>query len=267
MTRGAAEGGALAASHIAVGDVDLEVYRGGSGPTLLFLHGGGGVNPQAPALQDLARHFSLVAPVHPGFGASSLPFWMDSVDDFTHINLALMEQLDLRDVTLVGTSLGGWIAADLATKNRSRLSRLVLVSPVGIKVGPRDRLDIPDVFAMSQRDVDRLMYADPQRFGFSPDGKSDDDLRVLARNRETLALVTWDPYMHSPKLKHRLQVIDRPTLFLRGAEDGLVSQSYVEAYASFIPGAVVETIGAAGHLPQVEQPDEFVKRILRFVQS
>ncbi len=258
---------ALTQERITCGEVELDVYRGGSGPSLLFLHGGGGLNPAAPAFSMLARHFSVTAPVHPGFGSSSLPFWMDSVDDFVHVHLELMEKLDLRDVILVGTSLGGWVAADLATKNRARISRLVLVSPVGIKVGPREKLDIPDVFAMSMKDADKLMFANPDKFGFTPDGKSDEELRVIARNRETMALVTWDPYMHSPKLKHRLHVIDKPTLFLRGEKDGLVSQSYVEAYAGFIPGAKVETIAGAGHAPQAEQAEDFVSRILRFAKT
>lgn len=257
---------ALNRERITCGDVDLTVHRGGQGPSLLFLHGGGGVHPGAPVFKLLAKHFSVTAPENPGFGTSSLPFWMDSVDDFVHIQLELMERLDLRDVILVGTSLGGWVAADLATKNRTRISKIVLVSPVGIKVGSRDKLDIPDIFARSLADVDKLMFADPAKFGFTPEGKSDDDLRLIARNRETMALVTWDPYMHNPKLKRRLHVIDRPTLILRGEKDGLVSQSYLEAYAGFIPGAKVETIANAGHAPQVEQPEDFVARVLRFAK-
>lgn len=258
---------ALTSERVSCGEVELEVHRGGSGPALLFLHGGGGVHPHSPAFQLLARHFAVTAPVHPGFGTSSLPFWMDSVDDFVHVHLELMEKLDLRDVILVGASLGGWVAADLATKNRSRIAKLVLVSPVGIKVGPRDRLDIPDIFARSLKDVDALMFADPARHGFTPEGKTDEELRTMARNRETLALVAWDPWMHNPKLRHRLHVIDRPTLLLRGERDGLVSQDYAEAYASLIPGSRLETIAGAGHAPQVEQPEEFVARVLRFAKS
>ena len=114
---------ALTQSRIEIGDVDLEIHRGGEGPPLLFLHGGG-LAPRAPFFDLLCKKFSVVAPVHPGFGTSSLPFWMDSVDDFTHVQLALMEKLDLKNVTLVGASLGGWVAADLCTKNTSRVARL-----------------------------------------------------------------------------------------------------------------------------------------------
>ncbi len=256
---------ALTQSRLRTGDVDLEIHRGGEGPPLVFLHGGG-FNPKAPFLDLLAKKFSVTAALHPGFGSSGLPFWMDSVDDFTHVHLSVLDRLDIRDATLVGASLGGWIAADLATKNTSRIARIVLVSPVGIKVGPRDRLDIPDVFFTPRAELDALMYANPAKSGFTPDGKSDDELRVIARNRETMALVAWEPYMHNPKLKHRLHRIDRPALMLHGAHDRLVSAEYCEAYAKLIPGCVLESMPDAGHSPQNETPEAFVARVARFAQ-
>jgi len=267
MSEAVAGSGAMTASRLQIGDVDLELHRGGKGPTLLFLHDAGGCDPAAPFLSMLARDFDVVAPSHPGFGSSSLPFWMDSVDDLVHVHLALMDQLDLREVTLVGASLGGWIAADLATKNQSRLSRIVLAAPLGIKVGPRDKLDIPDIFAMSHADLEALTVADPAKRVLDFSGHSDDALRTMARNRETLALMAWEPYMHNPKLKHRLHAIDRPTLLLRGARDGLVGADYAEAYARLIPGAVLETIADVAHAPHMEAPEDFVARVKRFAKG
>lgn len=254
---------ALTQSRMQIGDVDLEIHRGGEGPPLVFLHGGG-FAPRAPFFDMLGKKFSVTAPVHPGFGTSSLPFWMDSIDDFVHVQLAVLDKLDLRDVTLVGASLGGWVAADLCTKNTSRVARLVLVSPVGVKVGPRDKLDIPDIFNMNQSDIDKLMYANPAKFGFKADGMSDETLKIIARNRETMATVAWDPWMHNPKLKHRLFRIDRPTLMLRGAADGVVGADYAAAYAKLIPGCVLETMPDAGHSPQIETPEAFVSRVIKF---
>jgi pimeloyl-ACP methyl ester carboxylesterase len=192
---------------------------------------------------------------------------MDSIDDFVHVHLSVLDRLDLRDVTLVGVSMGGWVAADLATKNTSRIARIVLVSPVGIKVGPRDKLDIPDVFAMNQRDVDKLMYKEPEKFRLDPSTRGDEELRIIARNRETMALVAWEPYMHNPKLKHRLHRIDRPTLLLHGVHDRLVSASYAEAYAKLIPGARLESFEDAGHSPQIEHPEQFAARVERFAKG
>ena len=94
---------------------------------------------------------------------------------------------------------------------------------------------------------------------------SDDELTVMFRARETLALLTWEPWMHNPKLKHRLHRIAAPTLFIRGESDGLVSQSYLDAYARLLPNARIETIEAAGHVPQLEQPAAFAAAVLKFL--
>ena len=95
---------------------------------------------------------------------------------------------------------------------------------------------------------------------------STEELNIVARNAETLALLTWEPYMHSPKLKHRLHRVGVPTLFLRGASDGIVSAEYLARYAALIPKAKIETIAEAGHLPHVEQLDITASKVLGFLQ-
>jgi pimeloyl-ACP methyl ester carboxylesterase len=139
---------------IAVRGLQLEVVHRGTGPLLLLLHGAGGIDPSAAFLELLARHFEVVAPSHPGFGNSPLPDLFDSVDDLAYVYLDLLEQFDLRDVTLAGFSLGGWIAAEVAVRCAHRLSRLILVGPVGIKAGDRETRDIPDIFALPPRGGD-----------------------------------------------------------------------------------------------------------------
>jgi pimeloyl-ACP methyl ester carboxylesterase len=94
---------------------------------------------------------------------------------------------------------------------------------------------------------------------------TDDELAAMFRGRETLALLTWEPWMHNPKLKRRLHRIGAPALFIRGESDGLVSQSYLEAYARFLPNATTQTIKAAGHVPQLEQPAAFVAAVQKFL--
>jgi pimeloyl-ACP methyl ester carboxylesterase len=120
-----------------------------------------------------------------------------------HANLELAHRLGLERIILVGASIGGWIAAEMATKAMRLVDRLVLIGPIGIKVGPIDRLDVPDIYAMPQSEVDRLFYARPEQWRLDPATKSDAELAIVAQNRETLALVTWEPFMHNPKLKHR----------------------------------------------------------------
>lgn len=249
------------------GDIELELHQGGSGPPLLFLHGGSGPCPSAPFLAMLARRFRVIAPSHPGFGGSSLPIWIDSIDDYAHLYLELIDRLAITGVTLVGHSIGGWTAAELATKSTHDISKLVLIGPVGIKVGPIDKLDIPDIYVMSREQLEKLLFADPGRWRPDPSKMTDTDLLSQARDQQTLALVTWEPYMHNPKLKHRLHTIDCPTLLIRGAQDGLVSKDYAAAYAGLIPGAQLVDMEDAGHSPQIEQADRFVAEIERFTAA
>ena len=96
---------------------------------------------------------------------------------------------------------------------------------------------------------------------------SDDELLVVARNSETLALLTWEPYMHNPKLKHRLHRVDMPALLLRGESDGIVSAEYLERYRALLPRARVETIAQAGHLPHLEQPQATAAETLQFLNG
>src|SRR5262249_58316579 len=95
----------------------------------------------------------------------------------------------------------------------------------------------------------------------------DDELQVVARNSETLALLTWEPYMHNPKLKHRLHRVGVPALLLRGASDGIVSAEYLTRYAALLPQARIETIAEAGHWPHVEQCETTAEKILQFIKT
>ena len=259
--------GGLRCETLKLGEIELEMHEGGSGPPLLYLHGGSGPAASAPFLAALARRFRVIAPSHPGFGGSSLPIWIDSIDDYAHLYLELIDRLALTGVTLVGHSIGGWTAAELATKSTHDISKLVLIGPVGIKVGPIDKLDIPDIYVMSQEQMEKLLFADPDSWRPDPSKMTDADLLIRARNRQTLALVTWEPYMHNPKLKHRLHSINCQTLLIRGAQDGLVSKDYAAAYAGLIPGAKLVTIDGAGHSPQIEQADRFITEIERFAAA
>jgi pimeloyl-ACP methyl ester carboxylesterase len=250
---------------VTVAGIDLELFERGSGTPILFLHGAGGVRPDDPFVGLLAQRHRVIAPSHPGFGKSALPDWLDSVDDIAHVHLELLDRLGLRQVDLIGTSIGGWIAAEMATKTPERFAHLVLVGPVGVKTGPVDRLDVPDMFAMAQDKLQRLLYHNPEKFRPDVKALSDEAIAIMARNRETLALIAWEPYMHNPKLKHRLHRVSAPTLFLRGDSDGLVSAEYLERYARLIPNARTVTIAQAGHAPQLEQAQATATKVLEFL--
>jgi pimeloyl-ACP methyl ester carboxylesterase len=115
--------------------------------------------------------------------------------------------------------------------------------------------------------VDQLLFADPARMKMDPSKMTDEEIAIRVRNRETLALLSWEPWMHNPKLKHRLQRATMPALFMRGEKDGLVSTQYLEGYARLLPNARTVTIPGAGHAPQIEQPKAFAEALFRFLEG
>lgn len=249
----------------AIAGASLEVFDAGAGVPLLFLHGSDGFDPAHRFAAKLGENARLIAPSHPGFGRSGLPDWITEVDDIAYIYLELLDHLRLATVDLVGCSLGGWIAAEMATKAPGRFRRIVLSAPVGVKTGLSDRLDIPDIFAMPEEQLAKLMFHDPAKGRLDAAAMPDAELSIRLRNRETLALLAWEPYMHNPKLRHRLHRVDCPVLFLRGESDGLVSDAYLRRYAALLPSAHCESIAAAGHAPEIEQPEAFVARTAAFL--
>ncbi len=113
---------------------NVEVLRGGEGAKLLFLHGAGGANIWAPYMDALAENFDLIVPSHPGFGNSDTPDWLDNLSDLAFFYLDFMAAYDLDDIHLVGNSLGGWIAAEIAVRSTARIKTLTLVSAAGLHV-------------------------------------------------------------------------------------------------------------------------------------
>ena len=245
-----------------IGKVELEVIHKGSGQTMLLLHGGGGPLPPTGVVDQLAERFEVIAPTHPGFGHTPRPAHINTVDDLSYLYLDLLDQYDLQDVILVGFSIGGWTAVEIAVKNSSRLARLMMVGAVGIKQGDRETRDFPDIFAMPPDELAKIAFHDPSKAQIDFASLSDAELTAFARNRESLALYGWEPYLHNPKLLQRLHRIQIPTNVCCGASDGLVSPAYSEGYSRLISGATFDTIAEAGHAPQLEQPQAFVDWIL-----
>ena len=260
------EAGTGATDRMTVNGIELEVLRRGAGRPVLLLHGMDSVSPAAPYLDLLGRHAEIIAPSSPGFGHSPRPDDFDTIYDLVHLYLALLDELPYDKVTLLGLSFGGWLAAEIAAASRHRLDKLILVDPVGIKIGGREQRDILDVFNTNPAEVKRRSWHDEAR---APDfdAMSDDELVVHARNWEALCLYAWHPYMYNPQLKQWLGRIRVPTLVLWGAGDQVVTPDYGRAYAGLIPNSRFELIEGAGHHPEQEQPERFVERIAAFLKS
>ena len=250
--------------------VALEMVERGQGRPLLFLHPGhpsGRLDPKAPVLEALAADTRVLAPTHPGFGSTPAPRELTTVDDLAYLYLDLLDTLDLRDVVVVGVSLGGWIAAEMAVKSTERISALVLANAVGIKPGDRETRDIADIYAIADKQLADLVWADPARMAPNPKTLPESDLIAMARSRESTGRYAWSPYMHDPKLKGRLHRIRIPTLVLWGAADRVAKAEYGRSYAAAIPAARFETIEGAGHFPHLEQPQAFARAVTSFIRT
>ena len=247
--------------------MDLDVTSLGSGPPLVFLHGEDGLLFNRPLLDRLAERFTVLAPAHPGWGGSPRPPAVTTIDDIAYLYLDFLAAL-ASPVTVVGVSVGAWIAAEAATMNTTNIAALVLAAPVGIKLGGREDRAFVDLYAVSQAEIAHALYGDTSR---AKDLKSldDDGFLELAKAEEAVARYVWQPYMHNPKLPHRLHRIDVPTLVVGGDADRFVLEDgYVNAWAELIgDNASAVTIGGAGHRLDEEAPDELARLVHEFAST
>ena len=257
----------MVVNGVTIEAIERGPFGQGIGRPILFLHPGIGIDPAAPVLAALAKGGRVIAPSHPGFGTSQLPKGMTSVDDVSYFYLDLLELLDLRDVLVVGVGLGAWIAAEIAVKDSSRLSRLVMANAIGVKIGDRETRDIVDIWALMPDEFNALAYSDPKLGERDYKNLPEAESLAAARNREAYARLAWSPYMHNPKLKNRLHRIKLPTLFLWGMADRILSEKYGRGYCGLIAGAKFEPIEKAGHFPHLEQPEQFASRVLAFADA
>jgi len=245
----------------------IKVLEGGQGPDLLFLHGAEGPDTySANYLEELAKHFRVIAPWHPGFGHSEKPKAFAKIDDLAYFYLDLAEHYQLKDAVLAGSSFGGWIAAEMAVRSTARFSHLVLSAPLGFKAGDRETRDILDLYLIATADWPQYFVSD-QSMVLDYSKRTSEELVGIARSREALTLYGWQPYMHNPVLMRWLHRINVPSLFVWGDNDKIVNADYGRAYASRIPRSRFELIADAGHLVHIEQPSKFGELVLDFVAS
>lgn len=238
------------------------IMRAGSGAPLLFLHGANGASRWAPFMAELAKSFDVIVPEHPGFGRSDMPDWLDNVGDLANFYLSFMKQFDLKDVTLVGTSMGGWIASEIAVRDQSRLRKLVLVASAGLRL---KGVPPADLFLWSQEELTRNLFHDKalaERLLAMPVSPEDSDIAV--RNRVTTARLAWNPRLYNPDLEKWIHRLDLPTLVLWGRQDALLPVAYAERFREAIKGAKVQIFEDCGHLPHSEKSPEFVAAIRQF---
>ncbi|MEV4316162.1 alpha/beta hydrolase [Actinocrispum sp. NPDC049592] len=220
----------------------------GTGSHVLILHGGGGPQSVAGLADALAAHSHVITPTHPGFEGEPRPGWMDTIADLAVAYLDLLDAQDLRDVLVIGNSVGGWIAAEMALRDtRGRIGRIALLNAVGIAG------EITNLAGLPPAEITALAFHNPA-LALRPSEN-------IAANQQTLAIYAGTPYMHDPKLRRRLAHVTVPALVLWGEYDGVVSADYGRDYAAAFPRGSFELIPDAAHFPHVEQLDLTLKAL------
>lgn len=235
-----------------------------AGRPILILHGGGGPQTVASLASKLDEAHTLL-PTHPGFAGEPRPEWFNSIDDLAFAYLELLERLALRDVLVIGSSVGGWIASAMALRDiAQRISGLVLLNSVGIQV---DGHPIPDVSTLTPDELAALSFHNPAAFRIDPSTITPEEIAARRANTQTLYVYDSERLGGDPKLQRRLRYVKIPVLVVWGESDRVADLAYGRVYAQSFPNARFEIIPQAGHLPQIEQPERLLDLVRKFAIS
>ena len=243
----------------------IGLMRQGAGAPMLYLHGAAGASAWLPFMEKLSERFDLIVPEHPGFGVSDTPEWLDTVGDLAFFYLDFIKALGLKDIHLMGSSLGGWTALELAVRSTHSLKTVTVNCPVGLRIP-----DVPvgDMFMWNPEQRARNLVHDQrladQMLAVQP---SEAEADVLMKNHYALARLAWQPRFHNPHLEKWPHRVDVPTHIVWGREDKLVPVAYAQAFAKLIPHSRVTIIPECGHMPHIEKTEEYVRLAAAFVEE
>ena len=243
------------------GDVPLVVDERGSGRAVVLLHGGAGPASVAGFADLLAEATGtrVVVPTHPGFGGTERPEALASVTGLAEVYAGLLDALGLEDVAVIGNSLGGWVAAELAVRRPPRLGRIALVDAVGIEVAGH-----PVAASLEPARLAEFSWFDPSKApSLDPAALPPAARAIFAGNRAALAV--YGGPMVDPTLVGRLAAVEVPALVLWGEADRIADTDYGRAFAAAIPGARFQLLLRTGHVPQLETPDVLLEALRSFV--
>ncbi|MEJ7651328.1 MAG: alpha/beta hydrolase [Nakamurella sp.] len=246
-----------------IGDVPITAHERGGGAPVVILHGGAGpasVTGFADLLAE-ATGTRVIVPTHPGFGGTPRPWALTTIAGLAEVYAGLLVALEIDDVTVIGNSIGGWIASELALRHPDRLARMTLVDSVGIEVEGH-----PVAASIPPAELAQYSWYDPSKApSLDPTTLPPAVAQILAGNQAALAL--YGASMADPTLHGRLAGITVPTLVLWGEADRIVDPDYGRAFAAAIPGARFELLARTGHVPQMETPTVLLDALRGFVRT
>ena len=255
----------------------FQIGRESDAPDIVYIHSASGEVCAIPFFQRLAdAGYRVRVPELPGSGATASPVkrWRHIEDAVFHLRRTL-EALSDRRVILIGSSLGGWLAAELAVWAGERIAALVLIDAVGLRVEGRPIYNIFGVPGIGDHQAEMQARANPHKVDIASiiapaiaDKKvspSDAMLLHFLKGQTVAARLGWNPYMHDSRLADRLAGVRSPALILWGGDDRLVPVEHGEEYARRLLDARLEILAETGHLPALERPDEVADLIVSFL--
>lgn len=252
---------------VSVEGLEVRVYRGGAGEPLLYLHSGFGEVGRTAFVARVEERFEVLAPELPGFGGSTPAAW-HGPEDAVYFLRCLLDTCAWPPSHVAGSSLGAWLAAELAVWFPERVRSLALFDPVGIKV---EGEPVADIFMASRNRLVEMVFAEVPEdieaaLGDALAASEGNVLLHFYKAMEGTARIGWNPYLHDPKLRERLGNFSGPATVVWGAADGITTRAYAEAFATALGGARLVVLPGVGHLPVVEAPAEAARVLCEFME-
>lgn len=242
---------------------DIRLWRGGAGQPLLFLH-----DPWTyrwlPIHDRFAERYDVILPIHPGFAGSTGFEELDRMEDLVFHYVDLLEVLGLEQPILMGASLGGWIATEIAIRYAGMLRALILVDALGLRV---PGASATDVFQLDPGQLRAALFADataPLAQELVPDTPPQASIEAMLQARQVFARFAWQ-FPDNPRLAGYLYRVKCPTLVVWGERDGVVPVAHGQVYQTEIVDAALTVLPSCGHLPHVEQPEALANAVLKYL--
>jgi pimeloyl-ACP methyl ester carboxylesterase len=245
----------------------IRYRRFGEGPALLYLRSEDSLPDSPVFLEALSQTFQVIVPDHPGFRSSDTPDWLKGIGDAAYFYLDFLEHLGLDKVHLVGGSLGGWMAAEIAVRSCERIATMSLIAPFGVR---RKGVPFGDIFMWTPEENLRHRLFDQglaQQFLDEAQAQSPETATAYLKDRYATARLCWHPRFHNPELERWLPRIVPPLHFIWGDTDKVVPMGIAEAWQQALPRARLSVIERCGHLPQLEHPQTTAEKIRAFINE
>lgn len=244
--------------------VTAEHGNADSAAAVLVLHSEEGPDSVSALCGGLAEDSYVVAPCHPGFGGEPRVRGAERPRDLAYLYLDLLDQLSLDACALVGSSLGAWIALEMAAMQPQRFGCLVAIGPVGLRFGGPTEQTYAELLVASADALRQLLYDDPARDPRITRTTPEDTARAM-RDKESFTHYVWEPYLHEPTLRQLLPRVRMPALILAGSGDGVVAADHYTTLAAELPAAELVRVEHAGHYPEIEQPTRTTELAGQFI--